>query len=269
MPNVPPSEQDPLPLMPSVEKETFDPNRRRAFGSVQQWLDVMPEEGFVANDEDLRRASPDNLRRALFGSTRNNEYVVGNIALQPPEYKKIVRSVPAIMSGVGATALSAKPQRNLTRLSEVELKAQIATLGSKQKVHITAVDGLNNEQNMLAELSRCIIAPGYALKTESDIKIMTAGLWSNIDTILAVASRSYGWSEQETHSAQQTLLTVLSSGPQRSRMSAWKQLNNLAWEYTLARKHLFAGRLKKITQELGKSEEQLTSLHETTGFYPV
>ena len=258
--------EDALPLE-GIEVSTvlprFDPNQRRAFGSVPGLLgkniDVPP---FHRLDElALRRIEPTTLRRGLYGVQGNN--AVKGLALNTQQYEVIVRNHKSFSAAIRNKTLAAQATANDIRAREAELRSVAAALDNKAKRHETVLAGLSAERETLAKLADWQKTPGYWRTREVELRVLATSAWEGSFTnILKVVRDQHELSPEEYIDMANALAYRLTKGPQDERMKSWGGMLGLALDYNKSVGALFNTSAHQITSDHAKIETKLDEFYE-------
>lgn len=260
----------PLPLDGVVPRASFEPERRRAFGSVPRLLGVNLELNLELTASDRQHAAGGYLRDSLFSSQGQQ---VNGLALNPAEYATVLINAPTFEERIGARAERAHKYSNPIRREEAKLNAPWHAYqdhnGLLEK-HQAVVTGLAGEVSALEELMRYIRARGYALTNEGRIRQLATYAWQHsFDNILEVASNQRGWTRREHHGAVEAVATNLVTGPQNQRIGYWGGITGLAHEYAKKKRALFTQRQHVVESRIKVIEKQRDIFYADHGIQPL
>lgn len=271
-----PSAED-FPPPPEIEVvtevtqlRTYEPDRRRAFGSVPRLLDISPNETITVEEADFNRASPDTLTTVLLESgNKQGLRMVDNVPFSSDEFTALVLSPRTVAERAGSFALKKVKLANPDRQFEIDYLARRKELERRQPVQQKVVDGLHNEMRTLAELRKYAQAPGRALTTEEHLRELALVAWQIFDRMLQEVADRQSWSVEERMNANQAMLRSFSEGAQRSRVGSWQRYIDVAYRYTLRKFSVFSRHQRWLEQDLTEIKSQLDAFYERTGYYEL
>ena len=273
-----------MPEPPVIEpaQAPYDPERKRAFGSIPRILGVTVETvGEEIDPRGDRLISPWYVNTTLYGA--RGGYSVSGLAVNEAEYELLVRWPKAFSEAIEAKTEGANQEGvNHIRYEEKRIKSVLEAYRSKLPLHEAALAGLVQDTDNLREAQKVAAAPGYSLVkpkqhedakperyTELDLQIMFTRIWEgDLPNLLKVVSQQHRWNEEEKALAETALKSQLFAGPQQERVRFWKEKMQMAYMYGMRRRALFAQRTHKVQTEIGKRERDLAKLYETHGITP-
>ncbi len=245
--------------LPGLEMDPIVESTRTplvAFGKF-----VKPEMYDVFGEYDLGTLTPaekawvdpNKLAPILFDPPKEAELVVDRVALNPYEYRLILRSP----QGLARTALSGVLGDNDLDNERIEASKRGRThaLEAKHEAMSEHVGKLQERRKDMKELLREAKTPGYAHKTEERMKELTSAAWLEFKTIIDVIHVQRGWDDEKRKRAETAVVNYLTQGSQRERVGHWWEMIQLADNYLGARIHVFRDRVKKAQELIAKSSE--------------
>lgn len=270
-----PKSPEPFPgAMPfeglEVPRAPFNPEQRRAFGSVPRLLGVNLELDLQLSAADKSHVTFDYLRESLYSKEGQS---VDGLALNPAEYSTILINPPTFEKRIGAQAENAHKYSNPLRREEAKLNAPLHAYRYPNGLldsHRVIVAALTTETTALAELKSYIGARGYALTTEARIRELATYTWQNsFDNLLRVNANQRNWSPRELHGAVEAMAKYLFTGPQNERVGYWGGLTDLASTYAKQKRVLFTLRQHMIESRIKAIEKQRDEFYTEHGLTPL
>jgi hypothetical protein len=257
-------------LLPGfAETQRFNPSQRRAFGSVPGLLEGIVDipEFHQLDALALRRVEPDTIRRGLF-DVRGNLAVDG-VALNPAQYKAIIRHQPSFLAAIRAGVMAASTHDNDLRYQEKQYRSALASLDSKHVRHEKVLQGLSNEADNLQKLAAWQKAPGYARTNEMDLRVQVTQAWQgSFMNILSVLRDQHRLHPEEHSAMEQALAYRLFKGSQRDRMAAWGGMLDVSQTYNNAVTVLFEQSDRQIAKTHEELSGRLADFYDANGLLP-
>lgn len=239
-------------------KETKRRGNIVAFGGF-----VKPTQYDPAGEHDLSKVSSaerawmteEQIAKALFTPPKDETaLVVDNIALNPYEYGLVVRYPRALARKAVAHVLGdndldqdrlAASKRGVLHFFEVKRDPMAEHLAKLQLARRDVRSLLREEKN-----------PGFAHKSPEWMIEHIGATWSEFQIMLDVLRVQRGWDDAKAVRSQAAFISYLTQGPQRTRVSHWKGMTELASNYLGARIHLFGSRLKVVDEKIAENPLQ-------------
>lgn len=228
--------------MPPDPQPRFDPNRRRAFGSVPGLLGVEIDYSGMNPERDNPHIDRQYLAASLYGM--KGQYVVSGLALNEQEYAGILINAPTFSRRISARAATAHTASAPTRQTEVSLTAPLHALEKQVDVQASFVSALSTEHEKIQKLLKYARQPGHAHIKEIDMRMLATEVFvGSFSNLLRVVGTQREWTEEERVGAEQALSQQLFTGSQRSRIGNWQTMLGITEQYTARKKTLFTQRL--------------------------
>lgn len=249
-----------------VPRPVFEPERRRAFGSVPRLLGVNLELRLQITAADKAHATVENLQSTLYA--RDGQSVEG-LVLNPAEYAAILIHAATFEARLGARAETHHADSNPIRRAEAKIDAPLHAYrdrGGLLDKHIGLVATLAAETEKLAELAQYIRLPGYAQTTEAKLRLLATYAWEHsFDNLLRVAANQQDWTLRERHGATEAMAARLVSGPQTERVGYWGEVTGLARTYASQKRVLFTQRQHQVETRIKLLSQQRDAFDATHG----
>lgn len=248
--------------MPPDPQPRFDPNRRRAFGSVPGLLGVELDYSGIVPERDNLHLGEEYITTSLYGM--KGRCAVNGLALNETEYAGILIHEPTFRKRIAARSVNAHKDSSPVRRDEVGLTAPLHALEKQVTVQAQFVTALTTEQAKIQTLLGYAKQPGHARTKEIDMRMLaTEILVGSFANILDVVGTQRHWTEEERIGAQQVLSQQLFSGPQRSRIGNWQTMLGVTGQYTGRKKALFTQRLHVAESGVADLTKQILKFHAT------
>ena len=262
--------QMPLDGMPVVEPsvQRFDPNRRRAFGSVPGLLREVTDYSAIVESRDVPHLLPQYLEESLYGLP--GQQVVDGLALNSIEYSSILIHKPTFVGRIAARAAAARTESNPIRQEEVVVSAPLHALERVHERHTRIVKNYSIEADRLQRMKEYARTPSYARTNETTLRILgTEILTGSFHNLLDVVALQRGWSDPEIKGARQLLARRLFEGPQRDRVGNWRVMLGGTIQYTDRKKALFTQRLHVIESGIAEQTKILLEFYAKHDIQPT
>lgn len=261
--------QDALPGMPEGSQQRFDPDQRRAFGSVMgllgENLDIPEFERL--DSRAVLRVEPTVLRQGLYGQEGIN--TVNGLVLSAEEYTAIIRNGASFQRAIHAKTTSANRLTASVRADEKLLRSQKGAMDSKLSRHNLILGGLAGERVTLSKLSDWQKKPGYSRAKEIDMRTMASSAWNgSFSHVLDVLRDKHGLSDKEHADMRDAMSYKLFRGGQRDRVGYWGEMLDVALEYNKRREILFGLSATRIIRESGRIAVELREYYDKHGLPP-
>ncbi len=264
----PESFQPALPDMPAAP-ERFNPEQRRAFGSIPTLLgkeyEVPPHHRLT--EVSLVRTEPDTLRQGLYGVHGNN--AVNGLALNTKQYEVVIRNQSSFMASIRNKTLAANVATGDLRTREKELKSLLSSLDTKKQRHETVLTGLHQEGELLSQLSEWQRTPGYWRTREADMRIKATQAWQGSFTnMMQVLRDQHELTPNEYVDMTNALAHKLFRGSQKDRIRHWGGMLHVASEYNRSVGLLFQNSERHIGLAQDRLSQQLDEFYNSNGLQP-
>ncbi|HEY1085776.1 MAG TPA: hypothetical protein VGE34_03580 [Candidatus Saccharimonadales bacterium] len=241
----------PLDIETTSASARFDPNQRRAFGSVPTLvgrdLEIPKFEHLDGHAWELTDASV--ILQGLYSDKAR--YAVNGLALSPELHGQIIRNQKAFKASIGAKTMAANRLTNPDLAGERFDKSQVHPLIAKQARHEAIIQGLEQQEAMLETLIGWQRQPGYSRTSESELRILATSAWSQtFDGILHTLRDNYGLSNDELVNMQHALAYRLFRGGQNDRTREWGEHLKIGSRYTRSVRLLFQQSERNIQRDL-------------------
>ena len=254
----------------SVERPAFNPNKRRAFGSVPRLLWEHVHLELQLTPEDRHHASPEYLSASLNAASGRG---FNGLAFNAAEYSVILLNPESLEEKVSSSALKGHSYSNRLRRQEVAIHAPIHMYTDRnglQDKHLQIIESLTKERNILDELGTYIRALGRARTTEARIREVTTFAWqTSFANIITIADYQNGWTERQHQGASEALASNLFTGPQNDRMTHWRDMTDLARTYSNRKRILFTQREHVIASRVKILKAKEADLYAKNGITPA
>ncbi len=240
--------------MPEPSHERFNPDQRRAFGSVPTLLGAKLEIPRFErlSGTALERISAESLHVGLFGADNHGvagRNAVDGLVLNTAEYTVIVRNPESFQSAIQAKTLAARKASNDVRLQEKELKSGYESFRQKWDRQNKVLKGFHRERQTVATLLEWQAVPGYSRTSEIDIVgLANEALNGTIHNMLKTCKDQYQLSPEDHVEMVNALSYRLFRGPQKERVANWGSTLRVAQNYTDAKINLFQNRQNRVVE---------------------
>jgi hypothetical protein len=258
-------------LARTIEREDYDPEIQRPFASIPNLIKYQPNPMVEVTNEDVARIKTTSLTKVLYGKETPRDEVkakrtVDGVALNPKEYGKIAIHLPTLLERAEAPASSKYANANPIIKREHELKRRLDTLDRVGPQHESIIEGLTREADNLKKLMTYARRPGLRRAKDAQTRIMATMAWGSITNLVDVVGDKSGWTPDERASTKEAMFRALTTGPQNVRMSEWKRVLPIAYDYTRRKNFIFQQRADVIKAVGTQVSEELTGFLAEHGF---
>jgi len=249
------------------ERQNFNPNRRRAFGSVPNLIKDPIHPEIMVTPGDVAHIQPRYLWEALYATPGKKS--VDGIAFGPAEHRIFIFSMPKFLERVSDDAEKKYANSNDFLLEEKKLIHRRDALETRLKDHDGLIEGYRGQWSSVNKLQRYVYAPKHANYREGELRSLAAEVWKGpIADMLSVAAIQKGWTLTQKRVAEEAFRRALFYGPQRVRTQNWQVALHMAKKYLEDKGTTVAGRRNHIDLHLKTLQKELTDMYEKSGFVP-